>query len=243
MVRVIAFDVFGTVVDWHGSIARHVDGLGLGVDGSAFATAWRAGYAPAMDEVRSGVLGWTRIDDLHRRILDRILGEFGIELAEAQRRALNTIWHRLDPWPDSVPGLTRLKRDYTICTLSNGNIALLTAMAKHAGLPWDCVLSAENFRHYKPDRETYLGVCDVFAIAPEQMLMVAAHQSDLHAARACGCRTAFVERPFEYGSDPAARARKDLTRDPSFDHHARDLLDLADQLLPDPAARPGRSRP
>jgi 2-haloacid dehalogenase len=238
MVKVIAFDVFGTVVDWHGSIARHVDAIGLGVDGSRFAQAWRAGYLPAMDEVRQGKIGWTRIDDLHRRILDRVLAEFGIPMSETERRALNLIWHRLDPWPDSVAGLTELKRRYTICTLSNGNIGLLTDLAKHAGLPWDCVLSAENFRHYKPDPETYLGVCDLFQVPPEQMLMVAAHKGDLQAAKACGCRTAFIERPYEYGTDEAARARKDLSRDPAHDFHARDLLDLARQLHDDPTAAP-----
>lgn len=234
MVKVIAFDVFGTVVDWHGSITRQVDGLGLGIDASAFATAWRAGYAPAMDEVRSGALGWTRIDELHRRVLDRILPTFGLDLDEAARQSLNRVWHRLDPWPDVVAGLTRLKSRFIVCTLSNGNIGLLTAMAKHAGLPWDCVLSAENFHHYKPDPETYLGVCAVFDIRPEQMLMAAAHKNDLRAAKACGCATAFIERPFEFGTSPDAVARKDVARDPAFDFHARDLQDLADQLVQTP---------
>jgi 2-haloacid dehalogenase len=234
MVRVIAFDVFGTVVDWHGTIARHVDALQLGVDGSEFANAWRAGYAPAMDKVRGGQLGWTRIDDLHRMILDEIVDRFGLPLDEDARRQLNLIWHRLDPWPDSVAGLWELKSAFTICTLSNGNIGLLTDMAKHAGLPWDCILSAEVFRHYKPDPQTYLGVCDVFAIEPGQMLMAAAHKSDLQAARACGCRTAYIERPFEFGTTPEALARKDLTPDPEFDYHARDIRDLAAQLLKTP---------
>jgi 2-haloacid dehalogenase len=231
MVKVIAFDVFGTVVDWHGSIARHVDSLGLGVDGSEFAQAWRAGYAPAMEKVRSGALGWTRIDDLHRMILDEIVERFGLALNEAERAELNLVWHRLDPWPDAVPGLWRLKSAFTICTLSNGNVGLLTDMAKHAALPWDCVLSAEVFRHYKPDPETYLGVCDIFAVKPEEMLMAAAHKNDLAAALACGCRTAFIERPYEFGTGADALARKDLTRDPRFDYHARDIRDLAAQLL------------
>ncbi len=230
MIKVIAFDVFGTVVDWHGSIARHVDGLGLGVDGSEFASAWRAGYAPAMDKVRTGKLGWTRIDDLHRQILDEIIDRFGLTMDEQARTELNLIWHRLDPWPDSAAGLRQLKSAYTICTLSNGNIGLLTDMAKHAGLPWDCILSAEMFRHYKPDPQTYLGVCDVFALQPSEMLMAAAHKSDLLAARACGCRTAYIERPDEYGTSEQARQRKDLAREPTFDYHARDIQDLAAQL-------------
>lgn len=230
MVKVIAFDVFGTVVDWHGSIARHVDELKLGVDGSEFALAWRAGYAPAMDQVRTGKLGWTRVDDLHRMILDELIGRFGLSLDEEARARLNLIWHRLDPWPDSARALWQLKAAFTICTLSNGNIGLLTAMAKHAGLPWDCVLSAEVFRHYKPDPQTYLGVCDVFAVKPQEMLMVAAHKDDLRAAKACGCRTAYIERPFEFGTGADALRRKDLSVDPAFDYHARDLLDLATQL-------------
>lgn len=230
MIKVIAFDVFGTVVDWHGSIARHVDDLKLGVDGSEFASAWRAGYAPAMEKVRSGKLGWTRIDDLHRQILDEIIDRFGLTMDEQARTELNLIWHRLDPWPDSVAGLRQLKSAYTICTLSNGNIGLLTDMAKHGGLPWDCILSAEVFRHYKPDPQTYLGVCDVFALQPSEMLMAAAHKSDLLAAQACGCRTAYIERPDEYGTSEQARQRKDLTREPAFDYHARDIQDLAAQL-------------
>jgi len=233
MIKAIAFDVFGTVVDWHGTIARHVDDLKMGVDGSEFATAWRAGYAPAMQKVRSGQLGWTRIDDLHRLILDEIIDRFGLQMDEEARRRLNLVWHRLDPWPDSAPGLWRLKSRYTICTLSNGNIGLLTDMAKHAGLPWDCILSAEVFRHYKPDPQTYLGVCDVFDIPPSQMLMAAAHKDDLRAAKAVGCRTAYIERRFEFGTTPQAIERKDLSADPAFDYHARDIQDLAAQLLKD----------
>lgn len=225
--RVLAFDVFGTVVDWHGSIAREVDALGLGVSGSEFALAWRDGYRPAMERVRKGELGWTRIDDLHRLILDQVLERFGLaSMAEAARRELNLVWHRLMPWPDAVRGLASLRTRFTICTLSNGNLSLLADMAKHAGLPWDLILSAENFRHYKPDPQTYLGVCEVFAIAPAQMMLVAAHKDDLAAAARCGCRTAFVERPAEFGP----RGRDDLGRDHRFDFHAVNFLDLARQL-------------
>ena len=186
--RVLAFDVFGTVVDWHGSIRREVDAMGLGIDAGAFALAWRAGYQPAMRRVMSGELGWTLIDDLHRMILDQILEEFGVrQLSEADKRQLNKAWHRLDPWPDAVKGLTRLKQQYLICSLSNGNIGLLTHMAKHGGLPWDCVLSAEVFKAYKPDPAVYLGVARVFDVAPAAVMLVAAHRDDLAAARACGC--------------------------------------------------------
>ncbi len=226
--QVLAFDVFGTVVDWHGSLAREVAALYPAVDANAFALAWRAGYEPAMQRVRSGELGWTRIDELHRLILDGILPSFGLDpLSEAERTHLNRAWHRLDPWPDTVAGLTRLKSRFTICTLSNGNIGLLTNMAKRAGLPWDCILSAEVFRAYKPDPRTYLGVAQTFDLKPEQVMLVAAHQDDLAAARACGLQTAYIERPFEFGQ----RQPKDVSPDPANTRHARDLLHLADQLL------------
>ncbi len=181
--QVLAFDIFGTVVDWHSSIAREVHSMCPTIDADAFATAWRAGYVPAMRRVMSGELGWTLIDDLHRLILDDILVTFGMSgLTEPQRQHLNLAWHRLDPWPDVVAGLTRLKSKFTITTLSNGNIGLLTNMSKRAGLPWDCILSAEVFKAYKPDPATYLGVAKVFNIAPEQVMMVATHQHDLAAA-------------------------------------------------------------
>jgi 2-haloacid dehalogenase len=224
---ILAFDIFGTVVDWHGSISREVQALYPQVDGDAFALAWREGYQPAMQRVRSGELGWTRIDDLHRMILDGLLPRYGLaHLGEAERDHLNHVWHRLDPWPDTVRGLTRLKARHTICSLSNGNLGLLTNMAKRAGLPWDCVLSAEVFRAYKPDPRTYIGVADVFRVPPAQVMLVAAHQDDLAAARGCGLSTAYVERPQEFG---AART-KDVSPDPANTLHARDFLDLADQL-------------
>lgn len=226
-VQVLAFDIFGTVVDWHGSIAREVQALYPQVDGGAFALAWRAGYKPAMQRVMSGELGWTLIDDLHRLILDSLLPQFGLsQLSEAERKHLNRVWHRLNPWPDSVAGLTRLKRKYTICSLSNGNIGLLTDMAKRAGLPWDCVLSAEVFCAYKPDPAVYLGVAKVFDLALHQVMLVAAHHDDLEGARACGLRTAYIERPLEMG---AARP-KDVSPQPGNDLHAMDLNALADQL-------------
>ena len=225
--QVLAFDVFGTVVDWHGSVTREVQALYPGVDGDAFALAWRAGYQPAMRRVMSGELGWTLIDELHRLILDELLPRFGLgDIAEAERLHLNRVWHRLDSWPDVVAGLHRLKTRYTLCTLSNGNLGLLTNMAKRAGLPWDCILSAEVFRAYKPDPATYLGVARVFDIAPNQVMLVAAHQDDLAAARLCGLQTAYIERPAEFGLN----SPKDVSPHPANTLHARDFLNLADQL-------------
>ncbi|MDP2075491.1 haloacid dehalogenase type II [Hydrogenophaga sp.] len=224
---ILAFDIFGTVVDWHGSITREVATLYPQVDADAFALAWRSGYQPAMQRVRSGELGWTLIDDLHRLILDDLLPRFGLtELTEAQKQHLNKVWHRLDPWPDTVAGLTRLKAKHTLCSLSNGNIGLLTNMAKRAGLPWDCVLSAEVFRAYKPDPATYLGVARVFDVAPDDVMLVAAHQDDLAAARACGLRTAYIERPLEFG----AKHPKDVSPDAANSFHAKSLVHLAEQL-------------
>jgi 2-haloacid dehalogenase len=226
-VQVLAFDIFGTVVDWHGSIVRELARLHPRVDGDAFARAWRAGYKPAMARVMNGTLGWMLIDELHRGILDDLLPQFGLaELGEEERRHLNRVWHRLDPWPDSVEALTRLKRRYIICTLSNGNIGLLTEMGKHAGLPWDCVLSAELFRAYKPDPAVYLGAARVFDLPPGQVMLAAAHQDDLAAARACGLRTAYIERPLEFG----AGQPKDVAPVAGNDLHCRDLLALADAL-------------
>ena len=230
-INALLFDVFGTVVDWRGSIIREGRAFGrekgLDVDWTAFADAWRAGYKPAMDEVRNKTLPWMNIDRLHRLILDDLLVKFNIRtLKEADKEHLNRVWHRLKPWPDSVRGLRRLKKLYVISTLSNGNVALLTNMAKNAGLPWDCVLSAELFRHYKPDPEAYLGAAEMLGFKPAEVLMVAAHKDDLRAAKRCGLRTAFVRRPKEQGP----QVKLDLTDERSFDHNADDFLDLASQL-------------
>jgi 2-haloacid dehalogenase len=226
-IKILAFDVFGTVVDWHGGIVRDVKAMLPDVDADAFTLAWRAGYKPAMRRVMAGELGWLRIDDLHRMILDELLPQFGVNhLGEEEKRHLNKAWHRLDPWPDSVAGMTRLKAHHTLCSLSNGNIALLTALAKHGGLPWDCILSAEVFRKYKPDPGTYLGVADVFGVAPQEVMLVAAHQDDLDAARACGLRTAYIERPHEFG----AVRPKDVSPHSDNSFHAASIIALADQL-------------
>jgi 2-haloacid dehalogenase len=230
-VRALAFDVFGTVVDWRSSIIRELEHFGqrhgLQQDWSAFADNWRAGYAPAMDRVRRGELPWTRIDDLHRMILEQLLGAAGVtSICVEEVDELNRAWHRLDPWPDSVAGLTRLKEKFTITTLSNGNMSLLTNMAKRAGLPWDCVISAELFHHYKPDREAYLGCADLLGVAPEELMLVAAHPSDLKAAGAAGLKTAYVHRPLEHGP-----GREPHRVEPGeFDFVATDFVDLAEQL-------------
>lgn len=210
-VRALVFDVFGTVVDWRTSLIREGQMLQqrLGLppqDWAAFADDWRAGYQPAMQEVRSGGLPWTDLDGLHRRILDRLLAARGLALPEADADDFNRAWHRLIPWPDSVAGLYRLKQGHTIASLSNGHVALLVNMARHAGLPWDTVLSAELFGHYKPDPEVYQGAARLLGLQPAQVMMVAAHPSDLRAAAACGLRTAYVPRPLEHGPDGATEA-------------------------------------
>jgi 2-haloacid dehalogenase len=226
--KVIAFDIFGTVVDWHGSISAEVQKLNLPVDTNAFATAWRNGYQPAMARVRSGELPWTKIDALHRMILDDILNDFAItSLKESEKQDLNLVWHRLNPWPDTMRGLTQLKSQFTIVTLSNGNLSLLAHMAKHGSLPWDLILSAEVFKHYKPDPETYLGVAEIFDLQPHEVMLAAAHKDDLLAAHHCGLQTAFIERPFEYGRD---HIRQDLHHESFTNYHAKDILDLAVQL-------------
>ncbi len=230
MIRALAFDVFGTVVDWRSSVARELAAFGarhgISDDWSAFADDWRAGYVPAMDRVRRGELPWTRIDDLHRGRLVELLDDRRIDVADAEIDDLNRAWHRLDPWPDAVAGLTRLKKRFVITTLSNGNVSLLTNMAKYAGLPWDCVLSAEIFRHYKPDPETYRGCAEILDVAPDELMMVAAHPSDLRAARDAGLRTGFVFRPAEYGPERSLRK----PADDEFDVVADDFGDLAEQL-------------
>jgi 2-haloacid dehalogenase len=229
-VKALVFDVFGTVVDWRTSVAREVDALakqkGLSIDGAQFADAWRDGYAPSMNRVRTGDLPWTKLDRLHRMTLDRLLVEFKLTLSEAETDTLNRAWHRLQPWNDSVSGLTRLKKKFTIAPLSNGNISLMTGMAKHAGLPWDCILGAELARHYKPDPEVYQSAADFLDLPRGDVLMVAAHLGDLRAAKQVGLRTAFVPRPLEMG--PAGKP--DLVADASVDLTAKDFNDLARQL-------------
>lgn len=231
-IRALTFDVFGTVVDWRGSICAEGERLNqqwhTQIDWAQFADAWRAGYQPAMEPIRRGERGWTTIDTLHREILETLLPQYGLtELSEAEKDQLNRVWHRLQPWPDAVVGLQRLKQRYIIATLSNGNVALLVNMAKHAGLPWDCILSAELARQYKPEPVAYQTAATLLGLAPEQVLMVAAHVSDLEAARRVGLRTAYVPRPLEFG---AAHSQATTKPESTFDIVAEDFLALSEQL-------------
>ena len=232
-IEALTFDVFGTVVDWRTSIASEGEQLASkkgikGVDWFAFADAWRGGYTPAMNRVRKGELPWTTIDGLHRIILDKLLPQFGIVgLSEDEKKDFNRAWHRLTPWPDAVTGLTRLRSKFIIAPLSNGNVALLTNMAKYSRLPWDCILSAELSRHYKPDPEVYQTAADLLGLPTERVMMVAAHPFDLKAAQAVGMRSSYVSRPLEFGSD-------NPFKDPpieDFDVYATDFQNLADKLL------------
>jgi 2-haloacid dehalogenase len=230
-VKALVFDTFGTVVDWRTSVTREVQELakrkGVTLDAAKFADQWRAAYAPSMNRVRSGELPWTKLDALHRMSLEKILVEFKVPaLTETEKDTLNRAWHRLQPWPDSVGGLTRLKKKFIIAPLSNGNVSLMTDLAKHSGLPWDCILGAELARHYKPDREVYQSAADILDLPLAQVMMVAAHLGDLRAAKNVGLRTAFVTRPLEYGPD----RQPDLKPDASVDVSATDFNDLATRL-------------
>jgi len=231
-VKALVFDTFGTVVDWRSSVTQQVQELatrkGLKIDAVKFADTWRAGYQPAMNRVRTGDLPWTKLDRLHRMILDKLLVDFGIagRLSESEVDALNHAWHRLRPWPDSVSGLTRLKKKFIIAPLSNGNISLMTDLAKFGGLPWDCILGAELARHYKPDREVYQSAADFLDLKVDEVMMVAAHLGDLGAAKGVGLRTGFVTRPLEYGPD----GKPDLQPNASVDVAAHDFNDLAGKL-------------
>jgi 2-haloacid dehalogenase len=230
-VKALCFDVFGTVVDWRESVARDAAALlearGVRRDWHGFADAWRARDQPAMEEVRSGRRPWTRLDDLHRENLLALLDELGIGgLSEPEIDHLNRAWHRLEPWPDAVAGLRRLKRKYILATLSNGNVALMVGMARHAGLPWDVILGAEVACAYKPQPEAYLRAACLLDLPPGSCMMVAAHNDDLVAAAACGFRTAFVARPTEHGPGQTT----DLRAGHAFDVRADDFIDLADIL-------------
>lgn len=232
--RAFAFDIFGTVVDWRSGIARdsatHLAAIDRhDVDPYRFADAWRGRYVPAMAEVREGRRAWVVLDILHREMLDATLVAHGIDPAgvcEDRLADWTRAWHRLDPWPDSVAGLDRLRALAPVVTLSNGNVALIVAMARRAGLRWDAICGAELARAYKPDPQAYLGTAAALAIAPAALCLVAAHHSDLAAARSCGLATAFIHRPDEYGGAPAPDAAAAQT----WDWHATGLDDLATQM-------------
>jgi 2-haloacid dehalogenase len=227
----LLFDTFGTVVDWRNSLIDELTAFGqnrgIVADWAGLVDAWRGAYAPSMSRVRKGELPWTKLDDLHRATLDRLVEEFGIAgLSEDDLRHLNRGWHRLRPWPDSVPGLARLKQHFIIGPLSNGNVSLLLNMAKHAGLPWDMIFGSDLFRHFKPDRETYLGACELLSLSPENVMLCAAHNNDLRAARSIGLGTAFVARPTEYGPHQS----RDFAAGEAWDVVATSIIELADKL-------------
>ena len=232
-IRACLFDVFGTVVDWRTSVSREVGAFAQakgikGIDPVEFATEWRKLYQPSMDEVRTGRRPFTSLDVLHRESLMKLIGRYGIAgLGDADIDHLNRAWHRLDPWPDVVEGLTRLKKKFIIAPCSNGNIALMVNMAKRAGLPWDCILGAETARAYKPMPEAYLASCRQLGLAPKNVLMVAAHNNDLKAAKGQGLATAFVARPKEHGAGQATDLRPDTS---CVDVDAKDFVELAREL-------------
>jgi len=231
-VQALVFDVFGTVVDWRSSIIDEGrsfgERLGVSTDWARFADSWRSRYQPSMEAVRSGKRAWTKLDELHRESLLALLEEFEIHaISEADIDHFNRAWHRLRPWPDSVPGLTRLRTRFPLAPCSNGNVALLMNMARNAGLPWDAILGAEPARAYKPLPEAYLRTVDFLGLVPRQVMLVAAHNGDLMAASEQGLRTAFVARPTEYGPDQT----QDLRAEHDFDYVASSMEDLADQLL------------
>jgi 2-haloacid dehalogenase len=233
-VRALVFDVFGTVVDWREGIARDAGAFlkrhgRAEIDPRGFADAWRKRYQPAMEECRSGRRPFTRLDILHRENLEAVLRDHGLDpagIAAAELDDLNRAWHRLDPWPDTVAGLTRLKARFIIAPLSNGNVALLLNMAKRARIPWDAILGAEVAQAYKPTPQAYLRTADILGLRPEEVALVAAHNNDLKAARGCGLRTCFVTRPTEHGPGQTT----DLAPSEAWDAVAADFVDLAAKL-------------
>jgi 2-haloacid dehalogenase len=230
--KALLFDVFGTCVDWRAGIIREGELLGRAhglthVDWATFADAWRALYQPQMDNVRTGQRPWTKLDDLHRESLEMVLRDFGIaDIPAADLEEFNRAWHRLDPWPDTIEGLARLKTRYIIAPNSNGNVALILNMAKRAGMPWDAILGAEIARAYKPMPDEYLRNVEILGLASSQVMMVAAHNHDLVAARACGLRTGFVARPQEHGPGQTT----DLEPEHAYDMVALDFVDLARRM-------------
>ena len=228
--QALLFDTFGTVVDWRSSLTAELtafgEARGLAADWAGLVDAWRGAYHPSLDRVRRGETPWTALDDLHRQSLVALLPRFGLQLDAPDIDHLALGWRRLTPWPDSVPGLLRLKARHTIGPLSNGNVALLTAMARHAGLPWDMVFGSDLFRHYKPDAEAYLGACALLRLQPGAVMMCAAHNADLAAARALGLRTAFIARPTEYGPHQV----RDFGPESDWDHAVDGIEGLAARL-------------
>jgi len=232
-VKACVFDVFGTVVDWRTSVIAEATRwgkiMGLNVNWTEFVDSWRLGYKPAMDKVRKGEMPWTNLDDLQRMILQDLLKQYKIDgLSEEEKDNWAHVWRRLQPWPDSVEGLSRLKKKYIISPMSNGNFALMTNLAKFGGLPWDAILGSDLVKHYKPDRETYLSAPFYLDLKPEEVMMCAAHASDLQAARSYGLRTGFIYRPNEYGGGPVGVPDKAKPGD--FDVVSDSIIGLAQQM-------------
>jgi 2-haloacid dehalogenase len=223
-VRALVFDVFGTLVDWRSGVAEAFRASGVPGDPAELADAWRERYRPILAEVNEGSRPWSDFDDLHHVTLDALLAQQGVELPVEERRRLVGAWHRLDPWPDVRTGLEALRRRRVVATLSNGHVALLVDLARHADLRFDCVLSAELVHAYKPAPEVYQAAARLLCVEAAELMLVAAHPWDLGGAREAGLRTAFVDRPLEYGPGSAAR------EDPDADESVRDLLELADRL-------------
>ncbi|HHG5259290.1 TPA: haloacid dehalogenase type II [Pseudomonas aeruginosa] len=228
--RAILFDVFGTLVDWRSSLIEQFQALERELGGTLpcveLTDRWRQQYKPAMDRVRNGQAPWQHLDQLHRQSLEALAGEFGQALDEALLQRITGFWHRLRPWPDTLAGMHALKADYWLAALSNGNTALMLDVARHAGLPWDMLLCADLFGHYKPDPQVYLGACRLLDLPPQEVMLCAAHNYDLKAARALGLKTAFIARPLEYGPGQS----QDLAAEQDWDLIASDLLDLHRQL-------------
>ncbi|MCB1461040.1 MAG: haloacid dehalogenase type II [Nitratireductor sp.] len=239
--QALIFDVFGTVVDWRSGVAaeagRFLAGKGIDLDPFAFADAWRGEYQPTMERVRSGGRGYVALDILHRENLDLVLERFGLSglFSDEEKAEFNRAWEKLPPWPDSAPGLTRLKQDFLIAPCSNGSLALMARLAKFGSLPWDAILGADIARNYKPQPEVYLASCQALQLAPREVMMVAAHPSDLDAAKACGLQTAFVPRPLEYGSshgsDTQGEHHVGMNRREEWDAAAGTIEILAEILM------------
>jgi 2-haloacid dehalogenase len=227
--KALLFDVFGTVVDWRGGLVRELTALGrrrgIAEDWGRLADAWRAAYAPTLRQVLKGEIAWSRLEVLQRRSLEEIVRSHGIDgLSPNDLDQINRFWRRGRPWPDSVPGLKRLKRDHVVAALSNGDVALLVEMARRGKLPWDMIFSTELFRSFKPHPSTYLGACQLLDLPPDEVMMCAAHEQDLVAAQALGLKTAFIVRPREFGRE---RVVEPTGR---WDHNVGSLIELADAL-------------
>ncbi len=230
-IKALLFDVFGTVVDWRNSIAREMQRFGdsrqINHDWQQFALDWRAMYQPAMENIRTGNRDYVKLDQLHRENLNQLLESYGLdELDEFQIDYVNRVWHRLQPWADTLPGMNRLRKHHILASLSNGNVSLIVNMAKHSGIPWDMVLGSEPAQGYKPQPAVYLHSANMLDLKPEQCMMVAAHNDDLRVARSLGFKTAYINRPYEYGEGQ----RSDLVAEDNWDIIGDSMTDIAEGL-------------